>query len=315
VPESERQRLADDKIKRLVVVPDGALALFPFETCVVSTDGEVRYLLDVAPPINYAPSATILMRLAERPPEPAPKGIDPVLALGDPAYLSATALEQAGRNAATGSITARYAGFGGSLSRLPYSGREANWVAENFTKRGLKAGVLRDSTATEAAVRKYAPGRRVLHLACHGLVDVSYGSFFGALALAPGPRGQVDPSDNGFLTLSEMYALDLRTCELAILSACQTNYGEHQAGEGVWALTRGFLVAGARRVVASDWLVDDEAAASLVSYYTAILAQQEREGKTPDYAAALAEAKRWVRGQEKWQSPYFWGTFVLVGTN
>jgi CHAT domain-containing protein len=293
----------------------GQLALFPFEVCVVSNEPNPEYLLDVAPPIGYAPSATILMRLSERPAEPATKEIDPVLAVGDPAYAAASPVQQPNRSAPAGGVSARYAGLGGTLSRLPYSGREANWVAENYIKQGLKAGVLRDSTATEAAVRKYAPGRRVLHLACHGLIDASYGNFFGSLALAPGPRGQVDPADNGFLTLSEIYALDLRSCELAILSACQTNYGEHQAGEGVWALTRGFLVAGSRRVVASDWLVDDEAAASLVSYYTAILAQQEREGKTPDYAAALRDAKRWIRSQEKWQSPYYWGTFVLVGAN
>ena len=30
---------------------------------------------------------------------------------------------------------------------------------------------------------------------------------------------------------------------------------------------------------------------------------------------ALQAAKRWVRGQEPWRSPYFWGTFVLVGPN
>ena len=53
--------------------------------------------------------------------------------------------------------------------------------------------------------------------------------------------------------------LAIKDCELAILSACETNYGPQQKGEGVWALSRGFLVAGARRVVASNWLVDDEA--------------------------------------------------------
>jgi hypothetical protein len=73
------------------------------------------------------------------------------------------------------------------------------------------------------------------------------------------------------------------------------------------------LVAGARRVVASDWLVDDEAAASLVSYFCGGIAQGTEGGHTPDYAEALSAAKRWVRGQEKWQSPYYWAPFVLVG--
>ena len=51
----------------------------------------------------------------------------------------------------------------------------------------------------------------------------------------------------------------------------------------------------ARRVVASNWLVDDEAAASLVSLFCGGLAQAEKAGKTVDYAASLQEAKRWVR--------------------
>ena len=41
----------------------------------------------------------------------------------------------------------------------------------------------------------------------------------------------------------------------------------------------------------------------------------EKDGKTADYAQALHDAKRWVRQQEKWESPYYWGTFVLMGPN
>ena len=58
-----------------------------------------------------------------------------------------------------------------------------------------------------------------------------------------------DAADDGFLTLAEIYQLDLRRCELAILSACETNFGPQQQGEGVWAISRGFLVAGSRRQV------------------------------------------------------------------
>jgi CHAT domain-containing protein len=83
----------------------------------------------------------------------------------------------------------------------------------------------------------------------------------------------------------------------------------------VWALSRGFLVAGSRRVVASNWLVDDEAAANLVSVFCTFVARAEKEGEPVDYAEALHKAKRWVRNQEKWSSPYYWGTFVLVGPN
>jgi CHAT domain-containing protein len=65
--------------------------------------------------------------------------------------------------------------------------------------------------------------------------------------------------------------------------------------------------------VASNWLVDDESAASLISYYCGILARDEKQGTPVDYAAALAEAKRFIRAQPRWQHPYYWATFVLVG--
>jgi tetratricopeptide (TPR) repeat protein len=106
-----------------------------------------------------------------------------------------------------------------------------------------------------------------------------------------------------------------RALELAILSACDTNTGPEQRGEGVWALSRGFVVAGARRVVASNWLVDDEAAASLVSYFCGGIAQAEARGENSDCAKCLHEAKRFIRKQEKWKSPYYWAPFVLVGPN
>jgi CHAT domain-containing protein len=132
------------------------------------------------------------------------------------------------------------------------------------------------------------------------------------LALTPGPPGS-PPANDGFLTLAEIYELDLKGCELAILSAYQTNFGPEQRGEGVVALSRGFLVAGARRVLASNWLVDDEAAASLVSSYCDRLAAAGKQAGPTDYADALAHAKQWVRRQDKWKSPFYWGTFVLLG--
>ena len=149
------------------------------------------------------------------------------------------------------------------------------------------------------------------HLACHGLADQAHGNFYGALALTPGQSGEL--SDDGYLTLGEIYQLPLTGCELAILSACQTNYGPQQKGEGVWALSRGFLVAGARRVVASNWLLDDAAAAATVSYFCDKLAGAESSGAAVDYARALQQAKQWARRHEKWKRPYYWAPLVLVG--
>ncbi len=302
IPEAERQALEAGKFLRLIVIPDGSLAQLPFETLVVKQGEKPEFLLDAGPPIIYAPSATIFMNLAKLETKTPSSGKGQVLSVGDCHYD--------GRSAAL----SRYGSVGGTLSPLYYSGQEIQWVSNVFGKAGTKVDLLKADQATKANVRRDAPQRQILHFACHGLVDQAYGNLFGALAFTPGANPD-NPSDDGFLTLPEIYELNLKGCELAILSACETNLGPQQKGEGVWALSRGFLVAGSRRVVASNWLVDDEAAATLVSYYCSGLAQSEKAGNTPDYAQALQTAKRLVRQNKKWEHPYYWAMFELVGPN
>jgi len=68
VPEAERKLLIEGKLKRCVVIPDAAMAAFPFDTLVVEPGEKPKYLLDVGPPIVTAPSATLLMNLSESKP-------------------------------------------------------------------------------------------------------------------------------------------------------------------------------------------------------------------------------------------------------
>lgn len=314
IPEAQRQAIDSGQYKRLIVIPDGILSTLPFETLVVETEDPTRYLLDVAPPIVYGPSVTVLYNLVAR--ETAPKDTVnyPVLTIADPDYrgrgLRVQDLDTGAMLTGRGQFTAT----GGRLHRLPFTDTESKWVSEAFSSAGLDTIHLRQDAATEAAFRRFASNRRVLHIACHGLVDGSHGNLFGNLALTVGPD-PADAGDDGFLTLSEIYELDLTGNELAVLSACDTNYGPRQPGEGIMALSRGFLVAGSRRVVASNWLLDDEAAASIVGFFCSIVAKAESAGEQPDYADALQQAKRWARGQDKWENPYYWGTLVLVGPN
>jgi len=73
-------------------------------------------------------------------------------------------------------------------------------------------------------------------------------------------------------------------------------------------MVRGFMYAGARRVVASLWKVDDEATGELMrAFYAGML----QEGLTP--AAALRKAQLGLWHSRRWQAPYYWAAFVLQG--
>jgi CHAT domain-containing protein len=311
IPEPERKRLVSGALKQLVLMPYGPLGALPFETLVVSDDRDPEYLLDVGPPITYAPSTTVLLNLVAREASPPARGVAPVLTIGDPKYPA----EPSRANVAFTDLSPRvvYRTAGVPLARLPYTEWESKWIQQVFGRTSIPVKSLFREQATEAEVRTQVVGRRIVHVACHGFVDRSFGNLFGALAVTPGSNAATEPSDDGFLSLPEVYALNLKGCELAILSACDTNSGPQIGGEGTWALSRGFLIAGARRVAATNWLVDDEATASLVSIFCTALAKDMAKSVPIPYAQRLHEAKQWVRKQPKWASPYYWGAFELIG--
>ena len=178
LPEAERDALAGGDVKRLLVLPTDALSLLPFEALVIRTDGELKFLLDVGPPVSYAPSATVLLSLTDREAKAA-NSETPVLTLGDPAYPQPSEQKD--------TVDRMMAAFNVSqplraaLTRLPFSGWEANWVQQHFKDAGVASTLLTGKAATEAAVRREAPGRQIIHLACHGMAEQSYSNFFGEL--------------------------------------------------------------------------------------------------------------------------------------
>jgi CHAT domain-containing protein len=96
--------------------------------------------------------------------------------------------------------------------------------------------------------------------------------------------------------------------DLVVLSGCETGLGKEIRGEGLMGLTRGFLYAGAARLLVSLWDFHDQATAQLMSrFYRELLAR----GRTP--AAALRAAQISIAKQGPWQSPYYWAAFVLQG--
>ena len=111
----------------------------------------------------------------------------------------------------------------------------------------------------------------------------------------------------GFLSLHDIYNMDLPV-DMVVLSACETGLGKEVDGEGLIGLTRGFMYAGAPRVVASLWKVDDVATAELMGrFYNAML----EEGMRP--AAALRQAQIEMWKEKHWTDPFNWAAFTIQG--
>jgi CHAT domain-containing protein len=233
------------------------------------------------------------------------------LTVGDPRYEAKGNTPDRGSPLEELQTASRFAHLG-RLNSLPWTADETRWIQESCEENDLPVVRLVQETATEANVREHIRGRSLVHFACHGLADNSYGNLFGALALTPVDAG--DPSDDGFLTVAEMFDLELDGCELAILSACDTNLGPNQRGEGTWSMCRGMLTSGARRVVTTDWQVADQASAHLV--YSLVYYLHHSTAGQWDYAQSLRDARLSIRNHKEnptWSHPYFWAPFVLVG--
>jgi CHAT domain-containing protein len=197
-------------------------------------------------------------------------------------------------------------GESGSIDRLFFSRQEAEAIlAVAPAGAGMKAIDFQANraTATSDKLSQY----RIVHFATHGLLDAVRPELSGIVLSLVDERGQ--PQD-GFLRLHEIYNLRL-PAELVVLSACQTGLGKETRGEGLVGLTRGFMYAGAKRVVASLWKVDDEATRDLMKvFYEKMLRDKMRP------AAALHAAQAEMINNPKfkrWRAPYYWGAFVLQG--
>jgi len=112
---------------------------------------------------------------------------------------------------------------------------------------------------------------------------------------------------SGFLYAYEVYNLQLNS-DVVVLSACETGLGKEIKGEGLVGLTRGFMYAGAPRVVVSLWSVNDKATADLMArFYRKMLKENLRP------AAALRAAQQEMLNESQWREPYYWAAFALQG--
>ncbi|HEX3554899.1 MAG TPA: CHAT domain-containing protein [Thermoanaerobaculia bacterium] len=290
--------------RRLAIVPDGALGYIPFD--VLPEPGQSNPVL-VRHEVVELPSASVLAaerrELARRPParELAMVIADPVFQPDDPRVARSPQKVPATAPIASDRRTGGSEAF--LLNRLRFSRQEALAIA-SLAPPGAVTTKLDFAADRDLVLSGSLRDFRFIHFATHGVFDAERPELSG-LALSRVDRA--GRPREGFLSLRDVYDLDL-AADLVVLSGCQTALGKEIRSEGLLGLTRGFLYAGAPRVVASLWWIDDRATAALMSaFYRGLWS----EGLRP--AAALRQARLSLARQHRFRDPSYWGAFVLQG--
>lgn len=144
---------------------------------------------------------------------------------------------------------------------------------------------------------------RYIHLATHGFVNTSRPEYSGIYFADP-----CNKEGDGIWHNSEIYSSELGA-DLVTLSACETGVGQIANGEGIIGIPRSLFYAGSKNVLVSLWKVSDASTSELMnSFYKKI-----RSNKMT-MSEALAKAKKKLLKKEKFSAPYYWASFILIGS-
>ncbi len=304
--------------KRLVIVAPEALQYIPFGVLpaptVTSRRAQTATLLEQHEIVTLPSSSSLaLMRteLAKRSPALQTVAViaDPVFATNDarvkakPLAKASPASNDSNTLSMTRALRSITSDERAGLQRLLFSREEAESIAAIAPANSIFKALDFAASRTTVLSNKLAD-YRIVHFATHGLLDSADPELSGLALSLVDEGGQ---AQNGYLRLNEIYNMKLNA-DLVVLSACQTGLGKEVKGEGLIGLTRGFMYAGAPRVVASLWQVNDAATAELMKrFYRGMLKEKLRP------AAALRQAQLELMKKPAWKSPYYWGAFVLQG--
>jgi CHAT domain-containing protein len=311
-------RAAASDATRLLISPDGQLALIPFEALV---DDAGAYLIERFS-VSYLSAGRDLLRMqVPRASRSAPLVVaDPLFGEPNvPTAASASATNAVGSvrrsiTSAADMSTVYFAPLTGTL-------QEARSIQSVFPD----IQVLTGARATESALRRVqAP--RILHIATHGffLEDagrVADGAGPGATAARPrilnpllrsglalaGANLTAGSKDDGVLTALEAAHLNLWGTKLVTLSACDTGVGVVRNGDGVYGLRRSVFLAGAETLVMSLWPVSDYVTREMMAaYYTGL-----RNGL--GRGEALREVQLSMLKRKNRSHPFYWASFIQAG--
>lgn len=300
--------------KRLAIVADGVLQFVPFAALPINSakpgaQSSLPIFLSETNEIVVLPSASVLAELrqssarAKPPAKTVAVFADPIFDAHDPRLSKGVAVAPPAAARAEIGRALRDFNADGTLPRLLSTREEARAISAFAPKSQAVVNLDFDASrenVTGASLSDY----RVLHFATHGLLDATHPEFSGLVFSLYDRDGK---AKDGFLRLDQIYNLNLNS-DLVVLSACQTALGKDVRGEGLVGLTRGFLYAGARRVVATLWKVDDAATAEFMRRFYQNYLQKRL---TP--AAALRQTQSELRRVPRFRDPYYWAGFTLQG--
>ena len=305
--------------KRLLIVSDGALQYLPFGALPAPDtigNGNNPVPLIVKHEIVNLPSASTLAVIRQdtngRKVAPLTVAViaDPVFSDNDERLKNSAGTQPAvplqsvtPTNVDSLALTRAARESGVTFGRLPHTRTEAN----NILKLASAAEAMQalDFSANRAAATNPQLSQyRIVHFATHGILNSLHPELSGVVLSLVDDKGK---PQNGFLRLRDIFNLNL-PAELIVLSACETGLGQEVRGEGLVGLTRGFMYAGAPRVLVSLWNVDDAATSELMSrFYKKML----QEGQKPAAALRAAQLEMWQ--DTRWKDPYYWAAFTLQG--
>jgi CHAT domain-containing protein len=295
--------------KRLIVVGDGALQYVPFSALPVpgSSAKELVPLIVNHEIVNLPSASTVaILRQETARRQIAPKAIailaDPVFSRDD-VRVKPTTIQSPTEQIEPYLIQRSVRESDIKLRRLAGTRVEAETIMtlipESERIQAFDFAANR-TLATNPALSKY----RIVHLATHGILNSINPELSGVVLSLFDQQGN---PQNGFLRLHDIFNLNL-PAELVVLSACQTGLGKAVKGEGMVGLTRGFMYAGAPRVMVSLWNVDDKGTSELIIRFYKKMWQ---ENKTPAAALRAAQIEMWQ--DKRWNAPYYWAAFTLQG--
>lgn len=261
------------KYGKWVVIPDDFLYQVPFDALVSDKDAK-DYLL-FTKTISYHYSVSLLLEEAHL----ADKGKRNLGQMAmSPFSLPSSDIKRSG------------------LSVLPFSSNELSGV-----------GVIKydASKASKQNFLSQAPGQSVIHLATHASTGAD--SSMNWIQFYPSS----DSILHDRLFLHEIYAMNLDSTSLVVLSACETGGGAAQSGEGLMSISRAFMYAGADAVLSTLWKTEDRVSNYLMQKMYAHM----QTGLPPEEALRKAKISLLKSGEmgTRYMSPNYWANFVYAG--